>query len=62
MEQIVANKDDGEEEKKEDDNFVIVEKSYINDGAQEVLPLSNFSDFSRVNPKTAITDFRQKDG
>ena len=60
MEKIEADTGN-EEEKKEEDTFVIVENSYIDGVAKEVLPLSNFSDFTRVNPRTVNTDFKLKD-
>ena len=44
-----------EEESK--DSFVIVDNTYL-DSVSEQHPLSNLSDFTRVNPATASTDFR----
>ena len=44
-----------EEESKED--FVIVDNTYL-DNISEVLPLNNQSDFARVNPQTAQTDYK----
>ena len=48
-----------EEESK--DGFVIVDNSYL-DSASEVHPLTNLSDFTRVNPVTAQTDFKHLNG
>jgi hypothetical protein len=44
-----------EEETK--DGFVIVDNTYL-DSVSEIHPLSNVSDFTRVNPMTAQTDFK----
>ena len=44
-----------EEENK--DGFVIVDNTYL-DSVSEMHPLSNLSDFTRVNPMTASTDFK----
>lgn len=51
--QIVEESKDGEDK----DGFVIVDNSYL-DSVSELHPLSNLSDFSRVNPQTAQTDFK----
>jgi len=39
------------------DGFVIVDNTYL-DSVSEMHPLSNLSDFTRVNPTTASTDFK----
>ena len=39
------------------DSFVIVDNTYL-DSVSEIHPLSNVSDFTRVNPMTAQTDFK----
>ena len=39
------------------DGFVIVDNTYLDD-VSELHPLSNLSDFTRVNPVTAQTDFK----
>lgn len=63
---IVSNIKSSEESKGEEgkgadggehDDFVIVDNSYL-DTVSEIHPLSNLSDFTRVNPLTAQTDFK----
>ena len=40
------------------DDFVIVDDAYLDGVAQEVPNLNKQSDFTRVNPLTASTDFK----
>lgn len=44
-------------EKPKDEDFIIVDNGYL-DTIQEMHPLANHSDFTRVNPTTAQTDFK----
>jgi hypothetical protein len=42
----------------EEDQFLVVDESYLEGFGQEVAPLSQKSDYTRVNPVTAQTDFK----
>ena len=50
--------EESKESKDGEEGFVIVDDSYLDGVAQEVIPLSKTSDFTRVNPLTASTDFK----
>lgn len=56
MSNLKAAEDRKPEEDKEED-FVVVDNSYL-DTVSELHPLSSLSDFTRVNPQTAQTDFK----